>query len=328
MKDDIANGKMGNIQKQFVDENRKLKRSEMELQEKYDKLQKQFEELKTKGSKPKIQTKASQIQILQNELHQKQLQLEKIQHNFHNKIDKYKKIMKNEEEDVLVTSWEDWFSKINKKLVLYKKENLSSTEINQVKVVSFIIQELVTLSPEYLMFILDRARTVPEELMEKIHILEQKLDSCTLERNNLENQLGHVSEDKTNWTQKFEAQDQECNKLREEISNLNVKIQESAEIKQEHEKDKDKFKVKIPKFKLDDKEKKKWKENQKQQQIIQDHLIEELKTTTGILNDTLQLKATLQAENSSLQNTISILEKKLPLTKKTLISMKKISFVV
>jgi len=161
------------------------------------------------------------------------------------------------------------------------------------------------------MFILDRARTVPEELMEKIHILEQKLDSCTLERNNLENQLGHVSEDKTNWTQKFEAQDQECNKLREEISNLNVKIQESAEIKQEHEKDKDKFKVKIPKFKLDDKEKKKWKENQKQQQIIQDHLIEELKTTTGILNDTLQLKATLQAENSSLQNTISILEKKI-----------------
>jgi chromosome segregation ATPase len=242
MKDDIANGKVNNIQKQFVDENRKLKKAETELQEKYDKLLKQYEEIKAKGSKPKIQTKASQIQILQTELHQKQLQLEKIQHNFHNKIEKYKKIMKNEEEDVLVTSWEDWFSKINKKLVLYKKENLSSTEINQVKVVSFIIQELVTLAPEYLMFILDRARTVPEELMEKIHILEQKLDSCTLERNNLENQLNQASEDKTNFAQKFEAQDQECHKLKEEITNLNVKIHESGEIKQSSQSENDKEK--------------------------------------------------------------------------------------
>jgi len=53
------------------------------------------------------------------------------------------------------------------------------------------------------------------------------------------------------------------------------------------------------------------KENVVQQQAIQDHLIEELKTTTGILNDTLEQKSNLQSQNTTLQNTVTILEKKI-----------------
>jgi len=132
----------------------------------------------------------------------------------------------------------------------------------------------------------------------------------------------------------------ERHKLKEEISslNLNVKKEESGELKvhsmdnNEKEKDKkdssdkdkkdssdkeknsekkDPFKVKIKFGKPgDDKEKKKLKENLIQQQSIQDHLIEELKTTTGILNDTLEQKSNLQSQNTTLQNTVTILEKK------------------
>jgi len=170
-----------------------LKKNEAELLEKLEKLQKLYEEAKNKG--PKIAAKKSQIESLQDELHQKQVQLEKIQHNFHQKIEKYKKMIKNEEDTMLLTSWEDYISKVNKKLNLYKKDILSPDEISQVKFVSLVIQKMVTYTPQQIAYIFDRTRTLPEELLEKVQIFETKLNSCLLEKTNFENQLIQLTEE-------------------------------------------------------------------------------------------------------------------------------------
>jgi len=228
-------------------------------------------------------------------------------------------MIKNEEDTMLLTSWEDYISKVNKKLNLYKKDILSPDEISQVKFVSLVIQKMVTYTPQQIAYIFDRTRTLPEELLEKVQIFETKLNSCLLEKTNFENQLIQLTEENKENSKKYEDQDFECNKLKEEIIHLNIKLQEAATVEKNHQSDHsvmDKFKKQVkevyaPKFKIEDLSKKKKKEKEAQQQLIQDHLMEELKTTTVLLNETLEERATLQSSNTSLQNTVTILEKKL-----------------
>jgi len=204
-RDDLVNGKGTTIQKQIIDENKRLKKNEAELYEKLDKLQKLYEEAQSKG--PKIEAKKSQIESLQKELHQKQIQLEKIQSTFHQKIEKYKKIIKNEEETALVTSWDDYISRLNKKLNLYKKDNLHPEEVPQAKLIAYVFQQMVISNQAEIAFLFDRSRTMPEEVFEKMNVLETKLNSCLLEKNNLENQLAQLSEENKGYTQKYESQD-------------------------------------------------------------------------------------------------------------------------
>jgi len=157
-------------------------------------------------------------------------------------------MIKNEEETVLITSWDDCLAKVNKKLSLYKKDGLSPEEIPQVKLVTCIIQQLVTMSPSSIKFLFDRTRIMPEELLQKYNNLESKYQVCETERSNFEKQFIQIDKENKEFVQKYEAQDFECNKLKEEIIHLNIKIQEAGEVKHlENESMVDKFKKQVKK---------------------------------------------------------------------------------
>jgi len=242
------------------------------------------------------------------ELNEKRAKMDDIQAHLDRalkKIQKYKQRKKRVLEPIIYTEWPQLYNSLNEQLVLWKKDKFTDQEINKVPIIAHILQSLVTMSQSQIIYIFGRLRTMPEEVIKELESSKEMLKAIEAAKNTLEQQNQELSKQFNALNNQVQLLEGDNTRLKDQVNSPSNKQQEDASKQMVAvEADSGSVMIRMKQLNKQTKEEKHAKDDnkkepkvskklkaalfaEKQHQNIHEHLLDELKTTTTLLNDTL-----------------------------------------
>jgi len=239
--------------KELREENKKLKKNEVELRGKLEKLQ--------KANVPKAKVpKKSEIDALQLQLQQANNKLDitlSLYEVAQQKILKYTQRKKAKEaEPTLYYEWDLFFNALNGKLTTMKKNQVIPEELPHVRMIAYIVQNLIIMSRSEIIYTFGKIRTMPEEIIQERDSLKEMAKNMEITKLSLEQENADLTTQNCTLNQKVINLERENTKLRDEVTQT---VQVSGEIETDLGKIKDLKKHLKEKLKLEEEFKKRIK---------------------------------------------------------------------
>jgi len=230
--------------KELREENKKLKKNEVELRGNLEKFQKAKD-----NTKEQKNIKKSEIDSLQQQLQQTNHKLDltlSLYEVAQQKIIKYTQRKKDKRaEPILFFEWPLFFNALNVKLTSIKKDHVTPEELLHVQMICCILQNLIIMSHAEINYIFGKTRTLPVEIIQERDSLKELIKTMEITKLSLEEENLDLSTKSSILNQKLFNLERENTNLRDELNYM----QSSGEITRQPEIIEENDPVNLKKFK-------------------------------------------------------------------------------